>query len=217
MPLLILGKDPTNFLKIDPTMSAARVTTRPAETNRNYQHLGVKTGNLTGVAANAPVFCLQNLNSNLIVIKRVKICFTLTTAFGAAQYLDFGLTLGRNISAVMTGGTVVSLTGDNLKLFSDSYNVTQVNCRIATTGTLTAGTRTTDVSLPGNYISQAGNWMGAIGAMIPLITLYEALPGKYPIVLALNEGIEIAPVTTMGATGVGVLGVVIEFAETPAY
>lgn len=213
MPLLILGKDPSNYLKIDPTLSALRATTRPFETNKNWMHVATKTGALTGVAAGAPVYQLQNTSTNLLAIKRVKICFTLTTAFGAAQYLDFGLMVARNITVVGSSGTPVLLTGNNCKLLGEGATVSQVGCRIATTGTLTTGTRTLDTY----YLSQAGNWMGAIGAQVPLVTLYEALPGKYPIILAANEGIEIQLVTTMGATGVGQLGVTVEFAETTSY
>jgi hypothetical protein len=213
MPLLILGKDVSNYVKSDPTAAALRVTLKPVETNKNYQHISAKTGALTGVAANAPVYTLQNQSSNLLIIKRVKICFTLTTAFGAAQYLDFGLIVSRNITVPATGGTLIPLTGNNANLYAASPSVSQANCRISTTGTLTTGTRTLD----SNYMAIAGNWMGAIGAMIPLTMLFEAAVGKYPITLAQGEGIEIAPVTAMGATGVGVLGVTVEFAETPAY
>lgn len=216
MPLLILGKDPSNYLKIDPTLAAIRATTRPAETGKNWMHVAAPTGNLTGVAANAPVFCLQNMSANnLLLVKRVKICFSLTTAFGAAQYLDFGLITSRSMTATapMTGGTAILLTGSNCKLLSEGASLSQVNCRIANTGTLTTGTRTQDTY----YMGMAGNWMGALGAMIPLTTLFDATPGKHPIVLAQGEGIEICPVTAMGATGVGVLGVTVEFAETSAY
>lgn len=213
MPLLLLGKDPTNVVKSDPTLASLRITHRTVESGRNFIHLGAKTGALTGVSANAPVFQLQNQGVNLILIKRVKVCFSLTTAFGAAQYLDFGLIVARGISVYGSGGTSISLTGNAHRLMTDGAYLSNAGCRIATTGTLTTGTRTLD----SYYLGQCGNWMGAIGAMIPLTTLFEATPGKYYLTLAQNEGIEIAPVSAFGATGVGVLGVNIEFCEVPAY
>ena len=217
MPLLVLGKDISNYAKIDPTLASLRVTPRPVETNRNYSHLSAPTGLITGVTAGSPVFQFQNMGPDLTVIKRVKICFTLTTAFGAAQYLDFGLIITRNITVYGTAGTLmtnVPLSGSNCKLASDSYCNAYINCRVSTTGTFgTVGTRTADTY----YLGQTGAWMGAIGATIPLTTLFEATPGRYPITLAPGEGIEIAPITSMGATGVGILGITIEFADTAAY
>ena len=213
MPILILGKDVANYVKVDPTLDAMRVTGRAPETQRSYYHLGVQTGNLTGVAADAPVFQLQNISNDLIAIKRVKICFTLTTAFGAAQYLDFGLKIERAITTYASGNTVVPFVGSNCRLQSDSSSVANVFCHVATTGAVTTGTRTADT----NYIGLAGGWMGAIGANIPLTMLFEATPGRHPIILAQGEGIAISPATLMGATGVGILGINIEFADTFAY
>jgi hypothetical protein len=190
-----------------------RVTARAPETQRSYYHLGVQTGNLTGVAADAPVFQLQNSSNDLLVIKRVKVCFTLTTAFTAAQYLDFGLKVERAITVYASGNTLVPFIGSNCRLMSDSSSVANVFCHIATTGAVTTGTRTADT----NYMGLSGGWLGAIGANIPLTTIFEATPGRHPITLALGEGIAISPATAMGATGVGILGVNIEFADTLAY
>lgn len=213
MPLLLLGKDPSNYVKMDPSQLAIRVTARGIESARNMYHISAPTGNLTGVAANAPVFQLQNIGADLLLIKRVKFCFVLTTAFGAAQYLDFGLMAARAITAYGSSGTAIPLVGSNCKLMSDSGPALNARAAIATTGTLTTGTRTLDTY----YMGQAGAWMGAIGASIPLTTLFEATPGKHYLTLAQAEGIEIAPVTAMGATGVGILGVTVEFADATAY
>lgn len=213
MPLLILGKDPSNYLKSDPTLSSLRATTRPFETNKNWMHVATKSGTIAAATAGgSPLFTLQNISNNLLAIKRVKVCFSMIT-WATAQYVDFGLQIARNITAVQTGGTAIALTGNNCKLMAEGASLSAVNCRVATTGTLTAGTRTLDT----NYIGMTGNWSAAVGTPIPLTTIFEALPGKYPIILALNEGIEIQLLTTLGTTNTGVLGVTIEFAETNAY
>lgn len=214
MPLFILGKDVANYAKIDPTLDALRGSPRPMESGKGWFSLGVQTGNLTGVAANAPVFSFQNMNDNLIAIRRVQVCFTLTTAFGAAQYLDFGLIASRGITVYTSGGTniLASGGGNNMKLFAEGMGCTAINAKVATTGTLTVGTRTLD----SNYMGMCGAWMGAIGANIPLQNLLDQGPGEHPLILAKGEGVEIAPVTAMGATGVGKLGINIEWCEIPA-
>jgi hypothetical protein len=214
MPLLILGKDPSNYLKVDPTLAALHVTVRPFETsNKAWIHSATKTGTLAAAtAAGVPLYSLQNLSTNLLAIKRVKVCYSNLT-FTTAQYVDFGLIISRGISVYTTGGTAVLLQGNNSKLFSEGNSLSQVNCRVATTGTLTAGTRTLDT----NYIGQCGNWVTGVSTGIPLTTIFEALPGKHPIILAQNEGIEIQLLTTLGTGLTGVLGVTVEFAEALAY
>ena len=144
MPLYLLGKDPTAAVKMEPTQATLRVTQRTIESNRHFLHIGAKTGALTGVAANAPVFQLQNQGTGLLLIKRVKVCFSLTTAFATAQYLDFGLIVARGISVYGSSGTAILLTGNANHLMTDSYNISNAGCRISTTGTLTTGTRTLD-------------------------------------------------------------------------
>ena len=215
MPLLLLGKDVSNYVKIDPTLAALRVTTRPPETNKNWMHVGTKTGTLAAATAGgSPLFCLQNMSTNLLAVKRVKICY-IQNAWATGQYVDFGLFIHRSMTATapMTGGTAVVLTGNNCKLLGEGASVSQVNCRVASTGTLTAGTRTAD-TYP---LSQCGNWVAAVGTPIPLTTLFESLPGKYPIILDRNEGIEIQLITTLGTGNTGVLGVTVEFAELSSY
>ena len=216
MPLLILGKDPSNYVKIDPTLSALRATTRPPETsNKAWIHSSSKTGTLAAATAGgSPLYCLQNMSTNLILVKRVKVCFSMIT-WSNAQYADFGLMIHRNMTATapMTGGTPVLITGNNCKLFSEGGSISQINCRVATTGTLTAGTRTADTY----YLSQCGNNSTAVGSTIPLTTLFDAIPGKHPIVLVQGEGIEIQLITTLATGNTGVLGVTVEFAEAAYY
>ena len=202
-------------MKMDPTLIAMRGSPRPMESSKSWSCLGAKTGAITTISANAPVFQFENISSNLIAIRKVSICFTLTTAFSSAQYLDFGVIVIRSISALGSSGTAIVLSGfagNNCKLASEGAGCTAINARISTTGAITTGTRTQDT----NYLGQTGAWLGAIGATIPLTTLFDAVPGDYPLLLAANEGIEISPLTAMGSTGVGYLGVNLEFAEIPA-
>lgn len=200
--------------EVDPTFQAARVSLRPVQLS-SYQSIGALTGNVTAAAANGALFSLRNLASNLLLIRRVGWSFLLTTAFTAAQKLDYGLMFARAFTASDTGGTAIALTGSNTKQRTSLATLTSVDCRIATTAALTAGTKTLDT----NYLGIIGGWGTGIGAQIGSSpdNLLSQSSGDYPLILAINEGINIVNITLMGATGVGVGYVNLEVAEVTSY
>lgn len=214
MALQILGADGTSIQSVDPTAKAARVSVRPIEV-AGYNSVGTQTGLLTGLAANSAIFSLRNLSSNLLLIRRVGIGFVTITAFITAQRVDFGLTFARAFTASDSGGTVVPLTGNNGKHRTSLATPTSVDCRVSTTAALTAGTKTLD-PLP---LGQVVTWSGAIGASLSPApdNLFSHNTGDYPLILAVNEGINIIMPTAMGAAGVGIAYMNIEFAEVVSY
>ena len=138
-----------------------------------------------------------------------------TTAFTAAQAVDYGLTIARAFTASDTGGTAVAITGNNLKARTSLASPLSVDCRIATTAALGAGTKTLDA----NSIGVVAGWAGAVGAGISPTpnNLLQHDPGDHPVVLAQNEGLNILNLTAMGAAGVGFFYVNLEFAEAVSY
>lgn len=208
------GADPTKLMTVDPTFLAGRQTLRPQEVLGWYS-VGVQSGLMTGVVAGGAIFSLRNIGTNLLIVRRVGISFICTTAFTAAQRMDFGLIAARTFSASDSGGTAIALTGNNTKSRTSLAAPTNLDLRIATTAALTAGTKTLDT----NNLSQVGGWIGAIGATIGPSNnnLVQHDAGDYPIVLANNEGINIQNLTLMGATGVGIAYVNLEFAEATAF
>lgn len=201
---------PANQLHISDDR-AARVVAVPQRA-LNFSTVSLVSGLVTGVAANAPVGTIRNGGNNLLLIRRVGLGIVQTVAFTTAQLVDFGLTVARAFTVADSGGTPAVLTGNNNKHRTAMAALSStIDARIATTGALTAGTRTLD-SQP---IASIGAWGGGAGTIQPKAAdnLLNHSEGDYPIVLANNEGLVLAPLTAMGGGGVVRLYWEIEFAE----
>jgi len=198
--------------EFDATFRAARVSLRPAEVIGYYSVSGA-SGALTGVAANGPVFSFRNTGSNLILVRRLSIRFVTTTAFTAAQGLDYQLVRANSFTASDTGGTALYTAGAN-KHRTGFTNITSApDIRISSTGALTAGTRTLETAGMGI----AGGSSTGVGTSMLTEDLLGYDSGDYPLVLAQNEGFVITNGIAMGAAGVIRLQVSVEYAETAAY
>jgi hypothetical protein len=202
----------TNELKIDPSHGAARASIRPDEA-LTWLSVGATSGLLTGVAAGGTLFSLRNIGTNLLLVRRISIGFITTTAFTAAQGLAFNAFVARGFSASDSGGTQIVLTGSQNKLRTSLPAPTNLDCRIATTAALTAGTRTLDTVALG----VAGGASTGVGTAMSPQNLLQHDAGDYPLVLANNEGLILANSLAMGAAGVINLHVNIEFAEMTAF
>lgn len=201
-----------NLAEVDTYFLAQRSTLRPMQCT-GWFNLGARSGALTAAAANTALFSFRNIAANLIAIRRIGIGFIATTGFTAAQQLNWGLKFARAFSASDTGGTVIALTGNEAKVRTSLATMTNVDCRISSTGALTAGTKTLDAY----DMATIGAYGGAAtaGNLLPpgLNNLFEQSPGGYPIILAQNEGFNIMNITAMGAGGVGTLYVNVGLAE----
>lgn len=163
-----------------------------------------------GLAANSPVFSFTYGGTRLAVVRAVTISATdITTGF-AATNATFNIFAARSFTAADTGGTAGTLTGNNGKMRTSFATTGVTNIMIATTGTLTAGTRTLDTdplaALTGGPTATAGTPMITAGTAIYLPT-----PNEYPLVLAANEGFVIQ--ATVPATGTWVLSVTVTWDE----
>lgn len=199
---------------IDNLHKALRVSIKPNE-SLGWNSIGAQSGLLTTVAANEAVFSFRNISANPIIIRRVGVGFLCSTPFTAAQKVDFGLMIARAFTVSDTGGTAIALTGNNAKHRTSLGTPTSVDMRIATTGALTAGTKTLDA----NTVGMVGAWVPAAGTIVNAAqdNLLSHAAGDHPIILAQNEGINIQNLTLMGAAGIGTLYVNIEFAEVASY
>lgn len=214
MAIIQSGSAAGTALLVDPNFGAARVTMRPMDT-LGWNSVGVATGSLVGIAANAGIFSFRNISSNAVVVRRVGIGFVTTTAFTTAQTVNFALLVARNFAASDSGGTAIAFTGNNGKHRTSLGTPTSLDCRIATTAALGGGTRTLDA----NAVAIQAGWSGAAGTTIAptLNNLLSHATGDYPIVLAQNEGLVIANLTAMGAGGAGIATIAMEFAEASAF
>lgn len=199
---------------VDTTFKALRTSIRPME-SLAWISVAAKSGALTGVAANGPIFAFRNISANPVAIRRVGVGFICTTAFTTAQIVDYSLIVARSFSASDTGGTAIVLTGSTNKHRNSMGTLTSVDARIGTTGAITAGTRTLDT----NIMAATGAFIGAIGASLAPSpsNLFAHDPEDYPLVLVQNEGIVIQNLTAMGATGVGTAYISLELAEVTAF
>jgi hypothetical protein len=105
------------------------------------------------------------------------------------------LQLARAWTVSDTGGTAITMTGNNNKRRTSFPTSLVTDIRLG--GPVTAGTRTLDAA-PHAF---ALGWMAAIGLVIPLTPLYDASNGhEHPIVFAQNEGFLIRIGATEGAS-----------------
>lgn len=209
----------TDLMTVDPTFKSARVVVKPDEMLGSYQ-VSANTGALTTVAASTSsagtIFSFRYLaggSGTVAVVKRISVGFVCTTAFGTPQMMGYGVFAARGFTASDSGGTALTLTGNNNKMRTSFATSTVADARVATTGALTAGTRTID-SQP---IAMTNFWVPAAGTSLVQTEILNYDAGDYNLVLGTNEGFVINNMVLMGATGVGTATVNVEWFEAAAY
>jgi hypothetical protein len=150
------------------------------------------------------------------MLRRVEIGFSTTTAFTAAQSLQYSMQLARQWTANDTGGTTAAFTQTNTGKFRTTMPTSSFagggQIMIANTGANTAGTRTLDTQAMA--FTQGSST--AVATTMLNNPLYQHQTGDYPIILAANEGFIINNVQVMGAAGVINLTVNVEWFELAA-
>lgn len=185
-----------------------------------YYEMSLKSGLITGVAANADLFSLRFNSAPATGIKKrlellfLKIDFIITTGFTAAQAVDFAAFIARAFTGSSTGGTA-SLPPANMNgkqsLYPNSEILANGDLRIATTAALGAGTKTLD-TFP--FASAVGYGAAATGGPFRNVPFQEEFGEHHPpVVLRANEGLVIQNLTAFGAAGVGNLYVDIGWME----
>ena len=166
----------------------------------SYAFLATTGTMAAGLAADSPIFSFRwgTDTGMLALIKEIRISMnSLGTGFtaGVGKFQAF---IARSFSASDTGGTAVTLTGNQAKKRTSFGASLVTDARISSTATLTAGTRTKD-TLP----------FAGLHFAVPTTTNFVILPtaglwlpnhgGEWPIVLGHDEGIVIQ--ATVPATG----------------
>ena len=155
-----------------------------------------------GLGANSPVFSLRNTSSTLLVILR-KLRFNMwtnSTPFASGTNMTFETFIARNFTASDSGGSGVNLTGKNGAQRTAMASSALGDLRVASTATLTAGTRTLDQNAFATVVAGAPTAAGVSMNPSGPIILYDRGVDEHPLVLAQNEGIVLQ--ATMPATGV---------------
>lgn len=183
----------TDQATVDPTFKALRTSIRPDETVGQFQ-LSASSGLIAATAINSPLFAFRWApgTGQVCTIKRVSLGVMTTTGPTAAQQISWGLYVARNWLTSDTGGTTlqpasatVTSTG---KYRTSLQSSVLTDARIATTGTLTAGSRVLD-SQP---LNSQNAWIGAttagVGTTLVNTNMIAYNPNDYPLVLQNNEG-----------------------------
>lgn len=142
-----------------------------------------------------------------------------STAIGP---VGFYMTPARAWTVAGSGGTRIATSGDNLQTETALPNSQVNDIGIATTGALTAGTKTLDANgvgqCLGGVLTGAATTSQALGTIIPTQPLYDA-PGSggQPLVLANNEGFVIRTTHVGPAALTYVAGFTVVWSEVTAF
>jgi len=162
----------------------------------------IVSGLLTGVGLDADVAAIRNLDSRPLCVRRMRIRWLPTTAFGAAQAVAihihkvYGFTALHTIGSPKSaqahhhyqGGIAGTAVGDRIPL-------TSIAVVVANTGAISGATYTApDPDEPEHFA------VGASGLLPSIDDDYE--PGL-PVVLEQDTGLVVQTSIAMGASGVG--------------
>ena len=185
--------------------------------------ISMYTGSVVaGLAAAAPIFSLRwTSTASRMIIQSIMLDFYVVTAYTTAQGIANSLYFARSYTVTDSGGTAITATqtadqaldtkqigvGGNAQslIFAGSGDM-----RIATTATLTAGTRTLDDQALYSWLGSAS----AIGAASnnPDLVLGQQ-DATNPLTIRANEGIVITNDILLGAVGVIVWNIGLEWTE----
>jgi hypothetical protein len=214
----IAGGVTGSLQEVETATLAGRITLRPTDPVSLGAYL-LATDNGTTVmtaalAANSPIFAFRWGNANLCVLNSIKFGLTTTTAFAAGR-IAIQAFFARSFTASDTGGTALTLTGNNCKKRTSFGTNLLTDARISATATLTAGTRTLDAQPFGEIAEQSV--VASANTVIPAYTplLIRESGDQYPIVFAQNEGFVIQ--ATVPGTGTWFFSVVVDWLEIASY
>lgn len=211
--------------------SPLHVTTKPTPYG-TLGHFAVTaiTGTIAaGMAANGSIFIARWTDATrfAVIYEVALLTFrNITTAFAAGVY-EFNLSVGRSWTTAPSGGTALTLTGDNQSLRTSMGASLFGSMIIATTAALTDGTTTFDSRPHGSTYGSTGttpvigkgyipNYDAVAGGGGDGVILFQRDPGnEHPIILAQNEGIAVKG--TVPATGTWVAAVRMKWAEVTAF
>jgi len=212
-------------------------TFRALKTNNNpidYGSLGsygmsAQTGTLAAaLAASAVVFSARWSDATrFAIVHRMRWRFLPLTPFTAATLTDhtsFDAFQATGFTASHTGGTAITLAGNNLKRRMSMSSTLFTDLRIATTAALGGGTLTLLTQAFAQSIRK-GNRVNPAAATEEVIQPTtdgaewspDVCNGEHPIVLAQDNGIIVRNRTVWPAAGTGILVVQMDWTEAAAY
>jgi hypothetical protein len=231
MPIQVQGNAGTVMEVDGTTFRAIRVTNRPTDYGAlGYYQVSMTSGILAAaLGANTEVFQFRWTDATRIaVVQYIALYFQPLTLFTAATLTDFGFDAyaARAWTAVGTGGTAATLTGNSFKTRT-SMGTTLVNdIRISSTAALGAGTKTFDANA---FASSIGKFQRVNPAAAteetyvnqPHLIWNPAVDnGEAPLVLTgtgSGEGFSLRNRGVWPAAGTGEIAVNVRWGEYTAY
>jgi hypothetical protein len=206
------------------TFRALRVAIRPADYGSLGSYaLSAVTGTIAAaLAANSELVQWRWTDATRLgVVRRIRVSAGMNVAATAAALLSLEAVIARSFTANGTGGTALTITGNNAKLRTSMGTTLLGEMRVATTAALGIGTKTLDTQ--GIGITAYSALTGAIttqvsGRLVPLEDLFDCDNGDgHPVVCAQNEGFIIKSGIINPAAMTWNLGVTTRWAELAAY
>lgn len=222
MSVQVRGSSGT-IAEVESTTRALKVSSRPPEIGANGAfRMMAQSGLLTTVAAATStaghIFAFRwSHATKLCLVTNIMVKWRTIAGFTSAQEVGLDLIMARSYSASHTGGTGLTLSGNNAKKRASFATTNVADIRVGTTGALTAGTHTLDAQ----PIAADGFSELAAAATVPkgLFNLTFDLngPSDYPLVLATNEGLVLRNTILMGAAGTARVSVEMDWLEVDSY
>lgn len=193
------------------TYGASCTGIAPLTTNQTGAYSkGMISGTMAaGLAANSPVYSFRYGGTGLAVVKQIRISAANAGTGFAVGVGNFSLYFATAFTASDTGGTAGTLTNNNGDLRTAFPAMGVSDIRIASTATLTAGTRTLGTDALTNLMFPTSA-TASISLVSPAV-IYNIPPGDYPMVLTNNEGFVIQ--ATVPATGTWTFTVTVDWEE----
>jgi hypothetical protein len=225
---------PGTEMLIDPQFQGARTRNVPLDYMFGGRVLGqyrasFVTGVTVSIAAGGILAYLRNDDkSTYIVVQKITASVAVAAAITAATVADLAAFIGRGSTAVGSGGNALTLAVNNKKrrIMGDSI---LADVRVATTGALTRPTTAAADAQPfaaaafplkvSPDIGATAATGVAVGVASPIIELYkpDVQNGEHPIVLSLNEHVELQQLSAGPVTGGLKWYLTIDWAEVAAY
>jgi hypothetical protein len=231
MPIQLPGNAGTVMEVDGTTFRAMRVTNRPADYGAlGFYQAAMNSGTLAAaLAANTELFQFRWTDATrFAVVHYISLTFQPLTLFTAATLTDFGFDafVARAWSAVGTGGTAATLTGNSFKTRTGMGTTLLNDMRISTTAALGAGTKSIDANPFAASVGKFQRVNPAAGTEetyvnIPTLTWAPQVSnGEAPLVLAgtgNGEGFILRNRGVWPAAGTGEICVNVRWGEYTAY
>ena len=174
--------------------------------------IGVTSGSIAAtLAAASPLFSFRwGDTSNLCIPDFISVGVSVNSVITTSVSMPLELIAARGFTGSDSGGTAITLTGNNNKYRTSFQTSLVTDARIATTVLLTAGTRTLDSQAVATLPCVTGT---AIGNPLAMTTIY-ARSSLFPIVLNQDEGFIIRNQSAGPGTGTFTLHVQMRWFET---